>query len=373
MNALRPVDMLRRHNIKRQVVFSLVTIFMSVMAEAQNVRLDPSLEDIIRARLQINGVLTCDDLSQLTALNVDQRAIKTFAGLDMARNLTSLRITNCSIDDFNSIRDLISLKELHVRNCKIGDITAIGNLSGLSHLSLTDNEIEDVASLSKCTELAWLDMRHNAIDRLSALGTLHNLACVDVRDNPLRSSSVEADIRTLSINNPHVDVCLGPTGEQIDPEEIKERLSAKVALADFALFAQWHVIENYPYLPTVSPRVLNALLLLRRTRDEEYLADVALLLMRYATDILARYHTGTLLRSENPHPIVAEFLSEVPRGDLGGDELTTTAIAYWVCKNRTVLPPSLVLDAQMKRYQRLKIELDQKWLEDIRKVGGNQR
>lgn len=350
--------------MRRQVIFSLLVVFVPVMSSAQNMRLDPIMEDIIRTRLQVDGALTSDDMSRLTALVVDQRTIRTFSGIEVARNLVSLRVTNCQIEDFNSIGTLVNLKELHVRNCKIGDISPLANLSGLSHLSLTDNEIKDLAPLLMCTELTWLDLRRNAINSLSALRTLDKLVRLDIRDNPLGSSSMKFEIDTIITNNPNVDVCLRPGSDMTDPNEIQKRLSAKAAIADFALFAQWHYIDGYPNLPKVPPSVSNALLLLRRANDREHLADVAVLLMRYAIDIMARNHTGTLLSSENQHPFVAEFLSVAPRKQLG-DEIVTTFIANWVHSNRSVLPASLVLDAYVEKYLHLIIELDKKWLQDI--------
>jgi len=354
--------------MRRQVIISLLVAFVPAMSRAQNIRLDPNVEDIVRARLQVDGALTYDHLDRLTAFVIDQRRIKTLVGLDAARNLVSLRITNCDIEDLNSIRGLTGLKELHIRNCRIRDISPLANLSDLSHLSLTHNEIEDLAPLSSCAELAWLDLRHNEIDSLSPLSTLYNLVRVDVRGNPLGSRWLKIEISEINGNNPNVDVRFGPCSDMGDPNDIKGRLSAKAALADFALFAPWHYVADRPHLPMVSPLVSNALLLLRQAHDREYLADVALVLVRYASDILARRHYGTLLNSDNPHPIVAQFLSEVPKNELGGDEVTTTAIAYWVRKNRTVLAPSLVLDAHVKMYHRLQIELSQKWLRELRQV-----
>ena len=303
-----------------RVILSLLFVFVSGISNAKNMPLDPSLQDIIRNRLKIKDPLTSTQLYQLTALNVDQQMLKTFSGLEKACNLISLRITNCQIEDFNSIGDLANLKELHIRNCRIKDISALSNLSNLSNLSLTNNEIKDLTPLYKCSELTWLDIRHNMINSLSALTTLNKLVCLDIRGNPLGGRLVKGEIGSIRRDNPNVDICLGPDSNIIDPNEIQKRLSAKAAIADFALFAKWHSDYHYPNLPIVFPEVLDALSLLRSTGDREYLTDVTVLLMRYATDIMASIHTGKILNTRAPHPFVAEFLSVVPRHELVGDE-----------------------------------------------------
>ena len=357
----------------RQVILSLLFVFVPIMSSAQNISLDPNMEDIIRTRLQIKVALKLNHLNRLTALNVDKRTLKTFSGLEVARNLVSLRITNCQIEDFNSISVLVNLKELHIRNCRIKDISALSNMSNLSNLSLANNEIEDLTPLYKCSELTWLDIRHNMINSLSALTTLNKLVCLDIRGNPLGSRLVKDEIRSIRIDNPNVDIYLGPDSDVIDPNEIQKRLSAKAAIADFALFAKWHYVYHYPDLPVVSPEVLDAFSLLRSTGDKEYLADVTVLLMRYATDIMASIHTGKILNTRAPHPFVAEFLRVVPRHELIGDELTTTAIVRWVNKNRSTLPPSIVLDVHIRKYLQLQTKLKQRWFEELRKKNGDNK
>jgi len=348
-----------------RVILSFLFVFVPVVSNAQNMPLDLNLQDIIRTRLQIKDALTYNHLDRLTALNVDQRKIKTFSGLEKACNLISLRITNCQIEDFNSISALVNLKELHVRNCRIKDISALSNLSNLSNLSLANNEIEDLTPLYKCSELTWLDIRHNMINSLSALTTLNKLVRLDIRGNPLGSRLVKDEIRSIRIDNPNVDIYLGPDSDVIDPNEIQKRLSAKAAIADFALFAKWHSVYHYPNLPVVSPEVLDAFSLLRSTADREYLADVTVLLMRYATEIMTSIHTGKILNTKKQHPFVSEFLSVVPRHELIGDELTTTAIVRWVNKNRGKLPPSVVLDVHIREYQQLQTKLKQRWFKEL--------
>jgi|GEM_PF-3454001 hypothetical protein len=291
------------------------------------------------------------------------KEIDTFATAEFPRSLVSLRLYKCAIRDVNSIRLLSRLRELHMQGCGLANIAFLNCLNELSYLSLADNEITDIASLSNCRALAWLDLRHNRILSISPLQVLTELAYLDIRGNPVGDTPKENLIGIIAERNPDVVVMSGPDPDPNDVREdsLRELLTAKARIANFALTAEWRFHDEYPNLPLLSDEIRHDLLLLRRAGGREYLADVAILLMRYATYILATTHTGTLLNGENP--LVAEFLTTVPRRELGGDEITTGAIAHWVSIHRNKIPRSAVLDVYIDRYRRVETALEQEWKE----------
>lgn len=344
------------------IVLGLLVVSVPTLSTGQDLQLASTIEHILRTRLQIDGPLTSDHLKSLTALSVDQREIKSFSGLEFAPKLVSLRIYSCQIGDFNSISALAGLRELHVRNCGIRDVSPLARLTNLSHLSLTDNQITDISGLSNCTELAWLDLSNNKIDSIPALSQLCKLLCVDLRGNPLKDSAknADADIQVIMANNPDVTVLVGRQSD-LTQTDLVSRLSASATIADFALWARFQYFEELarPLLPLVSSTVTEALAFLRRRPDKQYLADVATVFMRYAIEIDSNYRPGALLSRDNPHPLLAVFLDEL-HPKLYGDEITTGAIAYWIRNNRDKLPPSVVLDTEIKRYHGLYEELRRK-------------
>jgi len=290
---------------------------------------------------------------------VVHKEIDTFTAPEFPPDLVSLRLYNCVIRDLESIRSFKHLQELHMRDCGLRDISPLGRLTKLTHLSLADNEIMNIAPLSRCEALTWLDLRHNRIADVSPLKVLDRLVRLDIRSNPLGDGLGGNDIRIITEKNPTAKVLLGPDSNDIRGDLLRPSLAAKARIANFALGAEWHYHDGFPNLPLVSEEIDMAFLMLREVHDQEYISDVSIALMRYAIHILATTHTGTLLSRENPHPLLSEFLRFVPRHELAGDEITTGAIAYWVCNHRNQIPSSAVLDAYVHKYEQLEIALEE--------------
>jgi len=332
--------------------------------ESARVQTYPSIENIIRAHLRPDSPLVQDDipindhhLRRLTALSIRKQTFGNFF-IFRGGNLDSLRMYNCHVEDFKSIAFLLGIKELHLRDCRIENISFLAKLRWLINLSLTNNHIGDISALSNCRKLAWLDLRNNNIDSVSALRPLCKLAYVDLRNNPLRADTVDSDLRSIKANNPGVRILLGE--QSINKADLKQQLSERAKIAEFALCARLQYIDGIvrPLLPNVSDEISEALACLAKGNDKEYLVDIAALFIKYIIEIESYYRPGPVWdRGENP--LIGAFLDGVglkvrPEG------IPATSLADWVCNNRDKLAPSLVLDIQIERRHDLHIKLKQR-------------
>ena len=135
---------------------------------------------------------------------------------------------------------------------------------------------------------------------------------------------------------------------------------AKKLVADFATSARYVWLEGIglPQMPVIPPDVDEALNTLQASDDKDYLADIAGLLLRYATEDMTRNGLG---HPTNPDErLLALFMSEV-RPPRGGDEIVNTILARWICQNRSQLGRSEVLDAEVVRFKTAEKKRAERW------------
>jgi hypothetical protein len=288
------------------------------MSEVHEVQPYYSIENIIRSHLRPDNPPVRDDipinnhhLRSLTALSIYGQRFKDFSIFQRGSlgNLESLRMYNCQVRDFDNILSG-GIKELHLRGCRIKNIPFIAKLIWLTNLSLTNNHIRDISALSNCKKLAWLDLCNNNIDNVSALRQLRKLAYVDLRNNPLGADSVDKDIQVIKANNP--GVCILLVKQSISKADFEQQLSARAKIAEFALCARLQYEDGlvFPLLPHVYDEISAALTCLGKGDDKEYLADIAVLLMKYIIEIESYYRPGPVF-SRGEEPLIDAFLDGV--------------------------------------------------------------
>jgi hypothetical protein len=289
---------------------------------------------------------------------IREQTLRSFQIFQSA-GLRSLRMYGCRVEDFNSIPFLYGVEELHLKSCQIKDISPIEKLRGLTRLSLVDNGIDDISALSGCRELTWLDLRNNRIDSISALGRLHKLTHVDLRDNPLGLSPDDGTVQLVRANNPGVRILLGNQSDT-SLAELERQISDGAKVAEFALRARLQYIDGVvqPLLPSVPHEVSDVLGRLRNGADEEYLADIAALLMKYVIEVEDYYRPGPVW-GRGEEPLLDAFLDGVAL-KVSEEGLPVLSVADWICDNRDKLAPSVVLDMQIERRRDLHTRLKRK-------------
>lgn len=107
----------------------------------------------------------------------------------------------------------------------------------------------------------------------------------------------------------------------------------------------------WPQLPSVDDETLQALELLQRTEDIEYLAEIAAVLLRFAGENSKDHRWGGPI--ERNHVLVKVFVSEIVPGAKSWDEIDSSSLARWICENREKMGPSTLLDREIALYKRL--------------------
>ena len=154
---------------------------------------DALLEARVRESLRLDEQddLTCDLVSDLTALNVRPAGIESLAGIQNLSGLTSLYVRGTSITDVSALSGLERLTYLNLNRNSITDISALSGLTRLTKLGLLGNSITDVSALSELTALTELRLSsnpgfsnieplldHREIDSVSLLDT--RVSCANV-------------------------------------------------------------------------------------------------------------------------------------------------------------------------------------------------
>ena len=142
-------------------------------------------------RLDEQDDLTCDLVSDLTALNVRPAGIESLAGIQNLSGLTALYVRGTSITDVSALSGLERLTYLNLNHNSITDISALSGLTRLTKLGLSGNSITDVSALSELTALTELRLSsnpgfsnieplldHREIDSVSLLDT--RVSCANV-------------------------------------------------------------------------------------------------------------------------------------------------------------------------------------------------
>ena len=149
--------------------------------------------DALRAHLQdlegTDGAPTHKFISGLESLNLSDKDIGNFTGLEAAINLTSLTINDANMTNkrllklAEILKHLPDLRVLHLDGNKISNIASLASVTQLTSLHLSQNNITDVSSLSALSNLTDLSLSDNSIANIEGLGSLTGLKSLDLHGN----------------------------------------------------------------------------------------------------------------------------------------------------------------------------------------------
>ncbi len=167
-SVLHPTELCRDH-----ADASIVT-FEAALLEA---RVRESL------RLDEQDDLTCDLVSDLTALNVRPAGIESLAGIQNLSGLTALYVRGTSITDVSALSGLERLTYLNLNRNSITDVSALSELTALTELRLSSNpgfsNIEPLLDHREIDSVSLLDTRVSCanVSRLQSNGLFVFSAC----------------------------------------------------------------------------------------------------------------------------------------------------------------------------------------------------
>lgn len=111
-------------------------------------------------------------------------------------------------------------------------------------------------------------------------------------------------------------------------------------------------------LPDVPQNVRQDIEYLLAEGDRAFIPDVAAIFLRFARQTEQKHGSGSLLRKDNA---LVETLLSALKPEIPGDEITSSALAKWICDHRDVVGASPVLDEEVKAYLESKKQIDAKY------------
>lgn len=141
--------------------------------------------------------------------------------------------------------------------------------------------------------------------------------------------------------------------EPVERKPLAEKERAKATVAEFSGKAQPEYIPGIfrPQLPSIPEETLQAIRVLQKTDDIEYLADIAAILVRFAEANKRKGGYGSPM--DRQHPLVKSFVSAMLRSAKSWDEIDSSLLAEWICRHRDKFGPSPLLDTEIHKWEQL--------------------
>jgi internalin A len=159
-----------------------VSVLVNVMVPQPVNIPDPNLRAAIRVAL--NKIdLTNLDLESLTQLIIEDKTVRTLAGLQAATNLLTLALDNTGTTNFAALTALKRLSYLELENMGLTDVPALAELTSLTALALDGNSISNLNFLENLTGLIYLSIGHNRITDIEPLVYVYQLGFLSMKDN----------------------------------------------------------------------------------------------------------------------------------------------------------------------------------------------
>jgi len=142
-----------------------------------------SLTNVTRVWLagnSISNVAFLQNLTNLTALGLEDNRIADFSPLTALPQLTSLGLSRNPASNLALVASLTNLTGLRLEGSAITDASFLTNLPQLTFLSLNNNRVSDLSQFGLLTNLCSLYLSHNRLTNIAALVALPQLHFVDV-------------------------------------------------------------------------------------------------------------------------------------------------------------------------------------------------
>ena len=145
-----------------------------------------NLEEAVRQTLsRPQGRLTLEEVTSLTVLQAERKAIRSLVGIEYFVALQWLDLYNNRIVDLTPLNQLKNLTHLSLIGNQIADITPLADLNNLDWLWLSGNQITDLTPLNQLTNLIQLDLSGNQIADLTPLNQLDSLGYLGLSNNQI--------------------------------------------------------------------------------------------------------------------------------------------------------------------------------------------
>ncbi|MBG30353.1 MAG: leucine Rich Repeat (LRR)-containing protein [Opitutae bacterium] len=180
---------------------------------------DKNLEAAVRRHVPAkkNGKepLTAADVSRVSEVKVEGKAIKNLKGLEACRELASLELPNNEIEDLSPLAGLERLQLLDLSGNRVRDLGPVSTLKGLQYLNLEHNQLQNLGPLANLPNLRSLYLTDNRISNLAPLRKLTKLWSLYLGNNRLQDISSLKPLKgvvTLGLEGNRIED-ISPLGE----------------------------------------------------------------------------------------------------------------------------------------------------------------
>ncbi len=144
---------------------------------------DPNLRLAVRNATGIRvGNITPEAMEKLTSIDVRNKEITTFQGIEYAPNLTHLYIGNTKTRDISFLKHLANLKLLDLNSNNIDDFSFLSSLGKIQTLYLNSTNLSNLSHIHKLSTLITLQMSSTEVSDVFLLKDLTNLESFKFRN-----------------------------------------------------------------------------------------------------------------------------------------------------------------------------------------------
>lgn len=354
---------------------------------------DPVLREALCEALEVDSLASVDDYGAIDVLVLSASGKIDLAGIGHADQLRVLRVYGAKLEDLRPLLKLQRLEELVFQGCGIDDVSWIAEMPTLKHVTLSYNAISDAGPVLSLPELRMADLSNNRIIALVSPEKAKRpemLRRLDVRSNPLDADAIDEcaelgwevvrpdDLASAPIMAQQSDrfctskpvVMVGEKRSDEIPEARLVHLKSVVAkeCVDYPFVYQEGIA--FPAFGRLPTPVREALAHLSATDEVDYLADTALVLVRFAYalaeisapgfpigevynvdadgNIVRRGSGKRVIQTSANQELLLLFLSKI---DTGAITILSNDLARWIDEHRNMFGPSLLLDEAIDEFR----------------------
>ncbi len=164
------------------------------------------------------GDITPEAMEKITKIDVRNKEVSTFEGLQYAINLNEILLSNTktrdisflkvfekleyldastnTIEDFSVLNEVLTLKHLYLNNTNLSNANDISKLLSLKTLQAKNTDLIDIYPFKALTSLATLSLRNCKINNFSYFKILRALSSLDLygcKNNPNESFELNSE------------------------------------------------------------------------------------------------------------------------------------------------------------------------------------
>ncbi len=160
------------------------------------------------------GDITPESMERITQIDVRNKEISTFDGLEYAINLNKLIISNTSTRDISFLTGLVNLEYLDISTNTIEDFSVLNKMQNLKYLYLNSTNLSNANDISNMKSLKTLQMKNTDVLDIYPFKALMSLETLVFRNCRIKNYSYVKNL--VSIKNIDFYGCKNSPDESLE-------------------------------------------------------------------------------------------------------------------------------------------------------------